>query len=110
MVWGLVEERRPEGTRDRAEESRRESKQARIAGDLLDDRMAHQMPCAGTAPLESFLFERRGDIRGFVSIQNGGHDFEAVGDVIWPFDQRCIRLAIEGTVDTSCSQCIGVSP
>jgi hypothetical protein len=57
-----------------------QSHQARIAGELLDDRVAHQMPRAGTAPLESLLLERSSNVDNFVSIQDGRHNLEAVGE------------------------------
>ncbi len=94
VVWRLVEERRTEWHRGRAQESTCECNQARVAGDLLDNRMVHQVPSASTAPLDSLL-ERGGDIRDVVLIQDGRHNLEAAGDVTWRFDQGCTRLAID---------------
>ena len=82
VVRRLVEERRAERYGGRAKRSTRENNQARIAGDLLDDRMAHQMPCASTAPRKSRLFERSAAIRNVVLIQDARYNIEAIGDVI----------------------------
>jgi hypothetical protein len=85
----LVEERRAKRNRRRTQESTRESNEAGVASDLLNDRDTHQVPCTGTAPLESILFEGSGDIRNLVSVQESGLNFEAAADVIRRCDQGC---------------------
>jgi len=95
-VRGFVEERGAKRDRGRPEESARESNQARIEGDLLDGRVAHQMPCASTAPLQSVLLESSGGSCDVVLIQDCRENLEAAGDVVWRCDQGCTRLVIEG--------------
>jgi hypothetical protein len=68
------------------------------------------MPGASSAPLDALPLERSGDIRDFVSIQDGRHNLKAAGDVIWWFDQGCTGWRSEAAVDKTRSQCIGVSP
>jgi hypothetical protein len=44
--------------------------------------MTHQMSSASTAPLEPLSFERSGDIRDVVLIQDCRHNLEAAGGAI----------------------------
>ena len=78
----LVKQCCPKRDRSRTEESRRESNQAGIEGDLPDDPVAHQVPCASTTPLQSVFLQSSGDICDVVLIQDCRDNLEAADNLI----------------------------